>query len=159
RRDRQPHGDERVLRARLERRGDGRGLPPRPEAPPRVRGVSRRRVWLQGPLHGRSRRRWWQGRRAHPRDPAHRGREGDAREEREERSGGGRRREAELSLQVGKKVFLALTAVAWVDNKMSRDEAEGILHAAKACGLGEEDLAAVARATESQSDLYVLSGL
>ena len=63
RRDRQPDGHERLLRPGVERGRDGEGVPARPEAAPRVRGVPGRRVRVQGPLHRRPVRHRRQGRR------------------------------------------------------------------------------------------------
>ena len=87
RRDRQPDGHERVLRARRRAPSRWRGVPARSEAPAPGRGVPRRRVRLQGPLPRRAVRHRRQGRREDRRAPAHRRREGDAEEERGERAG------------------------------------------------------------------------
>ena len=91
----EPHGHERVLRARLERRRDGRGLPPRPEAPParaprtsRASTATRTSTWACPSSSAAS------GVEKIVELSLTDGREGDAREERGERAGHRRRGEA-----------------------------------------------------------------
>ncbi|NLY94090.1 MAG: TerB family tellurite resistance protein [Myxococcales bacterium] len=54
-----------------------------------------------------------------------------------------------MSFQLSKESFIALAAIAWADERMSRREAEGLLRAAREGGLDGDDLEAVRRATES----------
>lgn len=49
--------------------------------------------------------------------------------------------------------FIALAAVAWADQRMSKDEASGLVHAARAMGLSEEDVARVEEATKAKVDM------
>jgi len=72
----------------LQRRLHGQGLPARRKAAPPLRVVPGRRVRLHGPLHGRSHRHRRQGRGEDHRYPSFRGREGHARQERQERARG-----------------------------------------------------------------------
>jgi hypothetical protein len=60
-----------------------------------------------------------------------------------------------------RETFVALAAVAWADGRMSKDEANGLLHTAQAHGLGGDDLATVGRATKEKVDLaaFDASGL
>lgn len=46
--------------------------------------------------------------------------------------------------------FVALSAVAWADGRMSKNEATGLLAAAKALGLDEGELAAVEKSTKEK---------
>jgi hypothetical protein len=46
--------------------------------------------------------------------------------------------------------FLALSAIGWADGMLNRKEADGLVRAAKACGLSGDDLAAVERATKDR---------
>ena len=57
--------------------------------------------------------------------------------------------------------FVALAAVAWADGRMSKGEAEGLLHAARAHGLEGDDLARVEQATKEKValDAFDPSGL
>jgi hypothetical protein len=56
-------------------------------------------------------------------------------------------------MKLPKESFVALAAVTWADGRMSRNEAEGLLRAARAAGLEGDDVATVERATKSQVDL------
>jgi hypothetical protein len=49
--------------------------------------------------------------------------------------------------------FIALSAVAWADGRMSKMEATGLLGAARACGIEGEELAAIERSTKAQVSL------
>lgn len=49
--------------------------------------------------------------------------------------------------------FVALAAVAWADGRMSKDEAAGLLTAAKRYGLDGDALSAVERATKEKVEL------
>lgn len=49
-----------------------------------------------------------------------------------------------------KPTFLAIASVAWADGRMSKAEAQGLVHAAKALGLEGDDLAAVENATKEK---------
>ena len=66
-----------------------------------------------------------------------------------------------MSFQLSKESFVALAAIAWADERMSRREAEGLLRAAREAGLEGADLEAVSRATESPVSLeaFDASGL
>ena len=57
--------------------------------------------------------------------------------------------------------FVALAAVAWADGRMTKDEALGLVTAAKRYGLAGEDLATVERATKEKVELstFDASGL
>ena len=54
--------------------------------------------------------------------------------------------------------FVALASVAWADGRMSKSEAEGLLHAAKAQGLEGEELATVEAATKESVSLDSFDG-
>jgi hypothetical protein len=56
-------------------------------------------------------------------------------------------------MKLPKESFVALAAVTWADGRMSRNEAEGLLRAARTAGLEGEDLAAVEEATKERADL------
>lgn len=53
-----------------------------------------------------------------------------------------------MALELKRESFMAIVAVAWADGRMSRDEAVGVTRAAKACGLGEGDVAAIEKAAK-----------
>jgi len=53
-----------------------------------------------------------------------------------------------MALELKRDSFLAIVAVAWADGRMSRDEAAGLSRAAKACGLGDDDVAAIEKAAK-----------
>ena len=57
--------------------------------------------------------------------------------------------------------FLAITAVAWADGLMKRDEAQALLRAAAAAGLSGDELTALEQATKNGASLdeVDLSGL
>jgi len=56
-------------------------------------------------------------------------------------------------MSLPKESFLALAAVGWADGSLQRIEATGLLRAAKECGLGEGDIAAVEAATKQKTTL------
>ncbi|MEB2312087.1 MAG: hypothetical protein OZ921_16235 [Sorangiineae bacterium] len=58
-----------------------------------------------------------------------------------------------MATRLPKQAFLAIAAVAWADGRMRRDEADGLLRAARASGLDGDELAALERATASALDL------
>jgi tellurite resistance protein len=58
-----------------------------------------------------------------------------------------------MSLALPKRSFLALVAVGWADGSLQRKEAEGLVRAAKACGVAGADLAEVEKATKQQTTL------
>jgi len=66
-----------------------------------------------------------------------------------------------MSTKLPPESFVAIAAVAWADGRMSKDEAAGLVHAAKTLGLEGDALANVERATkESVSlDAFDESGL
>ncbi len=49
-----------------------------------------------------------------------------------------------------KSTFLAIASVAWADGRMSKAEAQGLVHAAKTLGLEGDELASVERATKDK---------
>ncbi len=49
--------------------------------------------------------------------------------------------------------FLALAAIGWADGSLQRIEREGLLRAAKECGLTDDELARVERASKEQRTL------
>lgn len=58
-----------------------------------------------------------------------------------------------MPTQLPRESFVALAAVAWADGRMSKDEALGLLSAARAHGLAGEDLASVERSTKEKVEL------
>jgi len=62
-------------------------------------------------------------------------------------------------MNLGRDVFVALSAVIWADGEVTENEAEALLSAARANGLAGSDLAAVERATRVRTDVDVLVGL
>ena len=54
-----------------------------------------------------------------------------------------------MALELKRESFLAIVAVAWADGRMSRDEATGLTLAARACGLGDDDIAAIEAAAKN----------
>jgi tellurite resistance protein len=56
-------------------------------------------------------------------------------------------------VSLSKNGFLAITAVAWADGLVRKDEANGLLQAARDCGLTDSELAEVSAATESRVPL------
>ena len=50
-------------------------------------------------------------------------------------------------MKLQQEAFVALAAVAWADDRISRGEGIGLLRAAQAAGLEGDDLAAVEKAT------------
>ncbi len=65
------------------------------------------------------------------------------------------------TMTLPKRSFLALAAIGWADGSLQRKEADGLVRAAKACGLGDADLAEIDRATRERIALDTLdmSGL
>jgi hypothetical protein len=61
-----------------------------------------------------------------------------------------------MSLSLPTESFLAIATVAWADGWMKKTEIDGLLSAARACGLGDDDRAAVAVATKDGVDLDTL---
>jgi hypothetical protein len=58
-----------------------------------------------------------------------------------------------MSLTLPKRSFLALVAIGWADGSLQRKEAEGLVRAAKACGLGGTDLEEIEKATKTHTTL------
>lgn len=58
-----------------------------------------------------------------------------------------------MSLTLPRESLLAVAGVALADGWMKKTEAEGLLRAAKACGLSGDDLTAVENATKNGVDL------
>lgn len=56
-------------------------------------------------------------------------------------------------MKLQKEAFVALAAVAWADDRISRGEGIGLLRAAQAAGLEGDDLAAVEKATKEKTTL------
>jgi hypothetical protein len=61
-----------------------------------------------------------------------------------------------MSLTLPRESFLAIATVAWADGWMKKTEVEGLMTAAKACGLGDDDRAEVAVAAKDGVDLDTL---
>lgn len=61
-----------------------------------------------------------------------------------------------MSLSLPAESFLAIATVAWADGWMKKTEIDGLLAAARACGLGDDDRAAVAVASKDGVDLDTL---
>jgi hypothetical protein len=55
-----------------------------------------------------------------------------------------------MATKLPNESFVALAAVAWADGRMSKDEALGLVKAAKNAGLEGDDLATVERATKDK---------
>ncbi len=53
-----------------------------------------------------------------------------------------------MAMLLKRESFMAIVAVAWADGRMSRDEAAGLTLAAKQCGLGADDIAAIEKAAK-----------
>ena len=49
-----------------------------------------------------------------------------------------------------KRSFLALAALGWADGSLQRKEADGLVRAARACGVAGADLAEIERATKER---------
>lgn len=58
-----------------------------------------------------------------------------------------------MSTSLNLDSFRALAAVAWADGRMSKDEASGLLHAARALGLSDDDVGKVEAATKEKVSL------
>jgi tellurite resistance protein len=58
-----------------------------------------------------------------------------------------------MSTELPSEGFVAIAAVAWADGRMSKDEAAGLLRAAKECGLSGDDLAKVEKAAKEKTGL------
>jgi uncharacterized membrane protein YebE (DUF533 family) len=52
--------------------------------------------------------------------------------------------------------FLALAAIGWADGALQRKEAEGLIKAARACGIGENELPEIERAVKERTSLESL---
>ncbi len=61
-----------------------------------------------------------------------------------------------MSLSLPRESFLAIATVGWADGWMKKTEIEGLLTAAKACGLEDDDRSEVAVATKDGVDLDTL---
>ncbi len=57
------------------------------------------------------------------------------------------------TMTLPKRSFLALAALGWADGSLQRKEADGLVRAARACGLEGADLAEVERATKEHTAL------
>jgi hypothetical protein len=57
------------------------------------------------------------------------------------------------SMTLPKRSFLALAAIGWADGSLQRKEADGLVRAARACGLADGELAEVERATKERTTL------
>jgi len=53
-----------------------------------------------------------------------------------------------MSIHLKRESFLAIAAVGWADGRMSREEAAGLVRAAKECGLEGDDLSVVEKAAK-----------
>lgn len=62
-------------------------------------------------------------------------------------------------MRLSKDVFMALAAVAWADGEVSQEESEGVLHAARECGLEGADLDAVKQALRTKAELKTVRNL
>jgi hypothetical protein len=58
-----------------------------------------------------------------------------------------------MEKQLPLQSFLALAAIGWADGSLQRVEREGLLRAAKECGLNDDELARVERASKEQRTL------
>ena len=58
-----------------------------------------------------------------------------------------------MALTLPRESFLAITGVAWADGWMKKTEIDGLLRAAKACGIEGDDLTAVEAATKEGVEL------
>ena len=56
-----------------------------------------------------------------------------------------------MSITLPKQSFLALAAVGWADGSLQRNEATGLLRAAKECGVAGDDLAEVEHAIKTKT--------
>jgi uncharacterized membrane protein YebE (DUF533 family) len=65
------------------------------------------------------------------------------------------------TMTLPKRSFLALAAIGWADGSLERKEADGLVRAAKACGLADADLSEIERATKERIalDSLDMSGL
>jgi hypothetical protein len=52
------------------------------------------------------------------------------------------------TMTLPKRSFLALAAIGWADGSLQRNEAEGLVRAAKACGMGSGELPEIEQATK-----------
>lgn len=57
------------------------------------------------------------------------------------------------TLSLPKRSFLALAAIGWADGSLQRNEADGLVRAAQACGVTGADLAEVEHATKQRLSL------
>ncbi len=53
-----------------------------------------------------------------------------------------------MATRLSKEAFLAITAVAWADGRMRKEEIAGLMRAAKSSGLDDEELMAIQRAAK-----------
>ena len=61
-----------------------------------------------------------------------------------------------MGTHLDKHAFIALTAIAWADDRMVFEEAQAICRAAEACGISGPDLADIEDATRERRDLWTL---
>jgi hypothetical protein len=54
------------------------------------------------------------------------------------------------TMTLPKRSFLALAALGWADGSLQRKEADGLVRAARACGVAGADLAEIERATKER---------
>jgi tellurite resistance protein len=54
------------------------------------------------------------------------------------------------TMTLPKQSFLALAAIGWADGSLQKIEATGLLRAAKECGVGDDDLPEIERATKQK---------
>lgn len=57
------------------------------------------------------------------------------------------------TMTLPKRSFLALAAIGWADGSLQRNEADGLVRAAKACGVAAGELAEVEAATKQRITL------
>jgi tellurite resistance protein len=58
-----------------------------------------------------------------------------------------------VTLNLPKRSFLALAAIGWADGALKPNEAQGLVRAAKECGVSGADLAEIEKATKERVEL------
>ena len=58
-----------------------------------------------------------------------------------------------MTLNLPKRSFLALAAIGWADGALKPNEAQGLVRAAKECGVSGADLAEIEKATKQRVEL------
>lgn len=58
-----------------------------------------------------------------------------------------------MASKLPKSTFVAVAAVAWADGRMSKAEAQGLLHAAEKLGLTGDELAEIEKATKEKVEM------